>query len=59
MTQNELNREVARQTNETVQTIADMGFVLLKPQPWEEEREQPYMLDWDEIDAQRQLAHPV
>lgn len=59
MTQNELNREIARRTNETVQTIAEMGFVLLTPQPWEQERERPYMLDWDEVDARRQLCQPV
>ncbi len=59
MTQNELNREIARKTNETVHFIDEMGFVLLTPQPWEQERERPYMLDWDEVDAQRQLCHPV
>ncbi len=56
MTQAELNRAVATVTGETVRTIADMGFVPLTPIPIERE---PLTVDWDELDAQRDVSFPL
>ena len=53
MTQNELNRAVARVTGETVSTISQMGFVPLAGIPYERE---PQIVDWDEADAYRNLS---
>ncbi len=58
MTQAELNREVARATGESVRTIADLGFVPLTPGPYERDRE-PLVVDFDELDANRQVLYPV
>lgn len=56
MTQSELNRAVAAATGESVGTIAAMGFVPLTEGPVERE---PLIVDWDDVDAQRQYQHPV
>jgi len=53
MTQNELNRAVARATGETVSTISSMGFVPLTGNPIERE---PQIVDWDESDGSRRLS---
>jgi hypothetical protein len=53
MDQCELNREVSKKTGETVSTIADLGFIPLTVHPFERE---PLMVDWDEADADRNLA---
>ncbi len=53
MTQQELNREVANQTGETVHTINSMGFSPLRPEIPIEERLIPLMVDWDEVDRIR------
>jgi len=53
MNQRELNREIAKQTGETVSTIAALGFVPLTDQPYERE---PLMVDWDQADAERNVA---
>ena len=53
MNQRELNREVARKTGETVSTIAALGFIPLTNQPYERE---PLTIDWDERDAERNVA---
>ena len=58
MTQAELNREVARATGETVHTIAGMGFVPLTSVPYERDRE-PLVVDWDDVDADRDVMFPV
>ena len=50
MTQNELNRAVARATGESVRTIAKMGFSPLAAPAVERE---PLVVDWDELEAQR------
>ena len=55
MTQAELNRAVAAATGETVKTIAEMGFVPLTPTPIEQD---PLVVDWDELDAQRVSVLP-
>ncbi len=52
MTQAELNRAVARATGETVQTIADRGFVPLEPALDDHE---PLVIDWDELDQRRRV----
>ena len=51
--QRELNREVSQKTGETISTIAALGFVPLTGQPFERE---PQTVDWDENDAQRNVA---
>ncbi len=59
MTQSELNREIAKATGETVKTISQCGFVPLTHHfPYEQDRE-PLSVDWDEVDATRQVLHPV
>jgi hypothetical protein len=58
MTQSELNREVATATGESVQTIAGLGFVPLTHIPFERDRE-PLVVDWDEVESEREVLHPV
>ena len=53
MTQAELNREVAYATGESVDTIAQMGFVVLTRIPIERE---PLHIDWDRLDADRRVS---
>ena len=55
MTQAELNREVARATGESVAEIQHMGFVPLTLEPFERE---PQVVDWDEMDEQRDVVFP-
>ncbi len=58
MTQNELNREIAEVTGESVHTIGQMGFVSLTRGPVEVERE-PLIIDWDEMVERRYTLMPV
>ena len=53
MTQKELEREIANQTGETIQTIKLMGFGPLQDVIPIEERQQPLVVDWDEVDRKR------
>jgi hypothetical protein len=53
MTQRELDREIASQTGESVQTIKSMGFSPLRETIPIEERQEPLMVDWDEFDRRR------
>lgn len=56
MTQNDLNRAVARATGETVTEIAERGFQPLTAVPYETEAndgELDQYLDWDELDSRR------
>jgi hypothetical protein len=53
MTQNELNRAVARATGEPVSLISSMGFVPLTDAPQECE---PQTVDWDEIQQSRRIT---
>jgi len=53
MTQNDLNRAVARRTGESVSLIASLGFVQLTGQPFERE---PLVVDWDQADADRNVT---
>ncbi len=53
MTQNELNRAVAKATGETVAKIAEMGFTSLMPVPYERE---PKRVDWDAADASQNVS---
>ena len=53
MNQRDLNREISRATGESVSTIAGMGFVELRPIPFEQE---PLTMDWDEHDAERTVS---
>jgi hypothetical protein len=64
MTQAALDRQVARATSESVKTIALMGFVPLTPVPYEREPDhepdrEPLVVDWDEVEANRQVLHPA
>ena len=58
MTQGELDRAVAQATGESVATIASLGFVPLTNVPYERDRE-PLVVDWDELDARRNVVFPV
>lgn len=51
MTQNELNRGVARSTGETVSEISRRGFIPVED--LDQECEPP--IDWDELEARRNL----
>jgi hypothetical protein len=53
MTQNELNRAVARATGESVSLIANMGFGPLTEIPQEHE---PRTVDWDRPRQSRSLS---
>ncbi len=56
MHQNDLNRAVASATGETVSTIKRLGFMLAEPgDPLDPDCEEhgPYVIDWDELEAQR------
>ena len=50
MTQRELDREIANQLGESIQT---MGFSPLRETIPIEERQNPLMVDWDEVDRSR------
>ena len=56
MTQKELNRKVARQTGENVETINAMGFSPLQFNIPIEERHEPLTVDWDELDRNPTLT---
>ena len=63
MTQADLNRAVADATGETVSTITEMGFSIADPQHVRFDPEpydpQPTAIDWDEVDAQRNVVFPM
>jgi len=59
MKQADLDRAVARATGETVSTIKRLGFLLAEPDDGlgpEAEEHGPYVIDWDELEAQRHEA---
>ena len=53
MTQNELNRAVARVTGETVSEISSRGFSSLPVDPYDSGLEP---IDWDWLDQSRSVA---
>jgi len=54
MTQNDLNRAVARATGETVSTISSLGFLLDEPGGrFDSHLSDPEVIDWDALDEQR------
>ncbi len=53
MTQNDLNRAVARATGETVTAIRHLGFQPLEPEPSGPE---DLTVDWDTVQTERQVA---
>lgn len=53
MTQNELNRAVARATGESVSLISSRGFVPLSHTPHERE---PQTVDWDKTQQIRRVS---
>lgn len=55
MTKQQLNREIANHTGESIQTIKSMGFSLLREVIPFEERQEPLVIDWDEVDRTRKL----
>lgn len=61
MSQQELDREIARATGESLGTIRRRGFSLVPAiptvfDPDADELRSPQYLDWDEVDAQRRRA---
>lgn len=59
MTQNDLNRQVARATGETISTIKHLGFLLDEPPPssMSTDPDSPQIIDWDALDVQRSQAY--
>ena len=55
MTQRELNQEIANQTGDSVHTINAMGFSPLRSVIPVEERQEPLVIDWDEVDQIRAM----
>ena len=54
MTQNDLNRAVARATGETVSTISSLGFLLDEPGGrFDSHLSDPDVIDWDALDEHR------
>jgi hypothetical protein len=57
MTQQQLDRELAAKTGESVSTIRRHGFSLVTPlsifDPDADQLAQPQMVDWDEVEASR------
>jgi hypothetical protein len=57
MTQNELNRAVARATGESVSTVKGLGFLIDGPSREAEDfgdaESAPQVIDWDQLDAER------
>ena len=53
MSQRDLNRQISQATGDDIATIAGMGFVELRPVPFERE---PLTMDWDEHDLDRNVA---
>lgn len=61
MKQADLDRAVARATGETVSTIKRLGFRLAEPSDHfdsESDDRRPFVIDWDELDAQRHELAP-
>lgn len=61
MSQQDLDREIARATGESLGTIRRRGFSLVPTlpsvfDPDADELRLPQYLDWDEVDAQRRRA---
>ena len=62
MTQNQLNREVANATGESIRTVAQRGFGILQltPTPTQDEQDrEPLVVDWEELESRREIGHPV
>ena len=66
MTQQQLNREVARATGESIETIQRLGFLLDEPDldisDPDSEDLGPYVLDWDALEqahAGTELGHAL
>lgn len=55
MTQRELNQKIANQTGDSVHTINAMGFSPLRSVIPVEERQDPLVIDWDEVDQIRAM----
>ena len=56
MSSGEIHRAVARATGESVRSVRQRGFSLLKGEPTsgdEEASVEPQMIDWDAVDAER------
>ena len=58
MTQADLYLEIANATGESIRTVAEMGFVPLTRGPIERDRD-PLVVDWDALDASREVLHPI
>lgn len=57
MSQRDLNRQISKATGEDIATIAGLGFVELRPIPFEREPlTEPLTIDWDQIDLDRNVA---
>ena len=55
MTQQELNQKIADQIGEPITVVKTMGFSPLREFIPIEERREPLVVDWDEVDRTRKL----
>jgi hypothetical protein len=56
MNQQQLNREVAEATGESINTIRQLGFSPLTTIPMERD---PLIVDWDELEESREILFPA
>lgn len=60
MTQQDLERAIARRTGESLKTIRRRGFSIVRPEEANFDPEPdllpPQVIDWDEADVQRRTA---
>jgi hypothetical protein len=55
MSENELYQELSEITGETPEFLRQQGFSILGPNLIEE-RDEPFIIDWDELDASRNFV---
>ena len=57
MTQQELNRQIARQTGDDLRTVDRLGFSLLDTDPPAQQEWEEHTVDWDEPAYPRLQSH--
>lgn len=57
MNQNDLDRQVAMATGESVGRISRLGFSLVGGSPFPLDERDPFVVDWDDVDAQRRRRY--
>ncbi len=57
MNQNDLDRQVARATGESIGRISRLGFSLVGGSPLPVDERDPLVVDWDDVDSQRRRGY--